>query len=158
MNELLERVQTTPLAFWVLESPWAYPILLVFHAIGLALLVGLLTVIDLRILGAARPLRLPALRRFMPAVWLGFWANALSGTLMFISDAVKYFYSTLFRVKLLSVALGVALAYVIAARVSDNGSDEREPDQSVLARALAACSLLCWLTAIVTGRLVAYVS
>jgi hypothetical protein len=158
MNELLERMQATPLALWVLESNWGYPILLVFHAIGLALLVGILTVIDLRILGIGRPLPLSALRRFMPAVWLGFWANALSGTLMFIPDAMKYYYSTTFRVKLLSVVLGVALTHVIGTRVSASGSQAREPDQSGRVRALAACSLLCWVSAIVTGRLVAYVS
>lgn len=150
MNELLERTQTTPLAIWVLESTWGYPILLVFHAMGLALLVGILTVIDLRILGVGRPLPLPALRRFMPAVWLGFGANALSGALMFIADAVKYYYSTTFRVKLLSIVLGVALTYVVGAT--------RETDELRSARALAACSLLCWLSAIVAGRLAAYVS
>lgn len=156
LDQVLLALQRSDFANWVENT--AYPIVITFHSIGLATLVGLLVVIDLRVLGFVPSLPLPALRRFMSVVWIGFWVNATSGFMLFSIDAKKDYYSTLFRLKLSLIAVGLILGTIITATVLKRDDlygapAARAPAQ---ARALAALSLLCWASAIVTGRLLAY--
>jgi hypothetical protein len=156
VDELLRALQHSAFANWVQQS--AYPYVITLHSVGLALLVGLLVVIDLRVLGFGRGLPLPALRKLMTVVWIGFWTNFASGIMLFSIDAKKDFYSPLFRIKLSSIAVGLILGALINRRVLGRVSayaavDARAP---LSAKTLAVCSLLCWISAIVSGRLLAY--
>jgi hypothetical protein len=156
LDTLLRALQHSDFANWVQQT--AYPIVITAHSIGLATLVGLLVVIDLRVLGFAPALPLTALRRFMTVVWIGFWVNATSGFMLFAIDAKKDYYSTLFRLKLSLIAVGLILGAIITNTVLKrqelySAPGARAPSQ---ARALAVLSLVCWTSAIVTGRLLAY--
>ncbi len=156
LDNLLRALQHSDFANWVQQV--AYPIVITAHSIGLATLVGLLVVIDLRVLGFAPGLPLTALRRFMSVVWTGFWINAVSGFMLFAIDAKKDYYSTLFRLKLSLIAVGLILGSLITSRVLKredlySAPGARAPAQ---ARTLALVSLCCWTSAIVTGRLLAY--
>jgi hypothetical protein len=156
LDRLLVALQESAFANWVQQA--AYPFVITFHSIGLATLVGLLVVIDLRVLGFVKPLPLPALRRLMTVVWIGFWINAASGIMLFSIDAKKDFYSTLFRVKLSAIAVGLILGSIIKSRVLSNqaAGSAASLDTSAQAKLLAALSLLSWACAIVSGRLLAY--
>jgi hypothetical protein len=152
VDQLLRALQHSAFADWVQAT--AYPVVITAHSIGLAILVGLLVVIDLRVLGFATGLPLAALRKLMTVVWLGFWANAISGVMLFSIDAKKDFYSPLFRIKLSAIALGLILGTVISSSVLQGNSPVAAT--SSRAKVLAVCSLACWASAIVTGRLLAY--
>lgn len=154
MDNFLMSMENLPLSQWVLGSIWGYPILLSFHSLGLGLLVGLLVVIDLRVLGFARPLPLSELRRLMPWVWVGFVANAVSGVILFMADATKDFYSNSFRWKMLSIVVGLAIAVYLNNKVLREDTSETPPS----ARLLAVVSLVSWTGAIIAGRLIAYLS
>jgi hypothetical protein len=156
IDQLLRAIQDSAFANWVQES--AYPYVITLHSVGLALLVGLLVVIDLRVLGFGRGLPLPALRKLMTVIWIGFWTNFASGIMLFVIDAKKDFYSPLFRIKLSSIAIGLILGTLIKRRVLDRDIEYAPVDASAPsnAKVLAVCSLLCWITAIVAGRLLAY--
>jgi hypothetical protein len=156
LDQLLKALQDSAFANWVQQS--AYPVVITFHSIGLATLVGLLMVIDLRVLGFARSLPLPALRKLMKVVWIGFWVNAVSGSMLFCIDAKKDFYSGLFRTKLSAIALGLILGTLIKNRVlaSPDAHASANAGTSGGAKVLATLSLLCWIGAIVSGRLLAY--
>jgi len=147
-------LENLDLSQWVLGSIWGYPIFLTFHSLGLGLLVGLLLVIDLRVLGFAKPLPLSELRKLMPYVWFGFVLNAISGVVLFMADATKDFYSNSFRWKMLSILIGLVVAVTL------NGTVLREDtkDTPPMAKILATVSLLSWVGAIVSGRLIAYLS
>ena len=147
-------MQDLALSQWVLGSIWGYPVFLTFHSLGLGLLVGLLLIIDLRVLGFAKPLPLSELRKLMPYVWFGFVLNAVSGVVLFMADAIKDFYSNSFRWKMLSIAVGLAVAVALNRTVLREDTRDTPP----LAKALATLSLLCWVGAIVSGRLIAYLS
>jgi hypothetical protein len=156
IDRLLLSLQDSALAQWAQTS--AYPIIITLHAIGLAMLVGLLTIIDLRVLGFARQLPLPALRQLMKVVWIGFWINAVSGALLFCVDARKDFHSDLFRFKLTVIAIALILAKLLESsmlQVAVAGAPRATP-LPTRARLLALISLLCWTMAIVSGRLLAY--
>ena len=156
IDQLLRAIQNSAFANWVQQS--AYPYVITLHSVGLALLVGLLVVIDLRVLGFGRGLPIPALRKLMTVVWIGFWTNFASGILLFSIDAKKDYYSPLFRIKLSSIAVGLILGTLIKRRVLDHDIEYAAVEASApsFAKVLAVVSLLCWITAIVSGRLLAY--
>lgn len=155
MHSLLLTLQNSSFAFWLSQD--VYPIILTIHSVGLALLVGLLFVIDLRVLGLGRGMPIPSLRRFMRVVWIGFWANAASGTLLFCISPLKFFASTMFRFKLSFIFAGLVTAWLLNSsllKVGDEYAASSNP--TVRQRALAALSIACWVSAIFAGRWLAY--
>ncbi len=155
MDHVLITLQNGPFAFWLSQS--IYPIVLTIHSVGLALLVGLLVVIDLRVLGLARDIPIPSLRRFMNVVWIGFGANAVTGILLFCISPYTFFHSTMFRFKLLFILTGLVLAGVLNTSLLKVGDEYTAiSNPTARQRALAALSIACWLAAIVAGRLMAY--
>ena len=79
------------------------------HTLGLGVLVGASTVIDLRLLGAASRIPLEPLRRLFPIMWAGFWVNAISGVALFAADATTKGTTTVFLSKLVIIVLAVVV-------------------------------------------------
>ncbi|MDP9083190.1 MAG: hypothetical protein M3N50_05425 [Pseudomonadota bacterium] len=156
LDHLLMLLQESQFANWVQAT--AFPYVITLHSVGLAILAGLLIVMDLRVLGFVRGLPLPAFRPLMTVVWVGFFTNAISGAMLFSVDAKKDYYSTLFRTKLSIIAIGLILGALIKSSVLDKVQEFSAADAQAPARAkvLATLSLFAWLGAIVTGRLLAY--
>jgi hypothetical protein len=155
--ELLTWLESTGLSTWVRESEslWAYPGMITFHAVGLAIMVGLSAMIDLRLLGVARGVPLAALESLYPAIWVGFWVNAISGGLLILSDPIKMFTNPIFYAKMVVIALAVANVAYIQRRVFRVPAVER----GVIPRGaptLAITSLVLWTVGTVAGRLTAY--
>ena len=156
MTAVLTWLETTGLAMWIRESPslLAYPMILTLHTFGLGLLAGAATVVNLRLLGVARRLPVAPLRSLFKVMWIGFWLNAVTGSLLFIADATVRGTSALFMAKLLFVALGVATIVLIKRAVFDAPGG---PAVSAQGKRLALLSLVAWTVAITFGRLLAYV-
>lgn len=153
---ILERLEGSSLATWVAESLWGYPVVLGLHAIGLAIVVGLLIFVDLRMLNLVGDMRLSALLAPMKLAWFGFLINALSGFALFSSQATFIIYSAPFLIKIGLVFLGALLAFHIQRQVSRNLEGWENGAQPASIKAAAAISLLCWMGAIIAGRLIAY--
>jgi hypothetical protein len=130
--------------------PWAYPALEVVHIVGIALLVGNLVLLELRVWGLAPELPLRALARLSLTLALGgFGLLALSGLLMFATQPAELLANRAFTVKLgLIMAAGLNAGWFHAR----GGVDK--PDRT--ARALTALSLGLWLAVIICGRWIAY--
>ena len=158
MISLLETLQNSEFSQWLLVSVWGYPILLTLHSIGLALLVGLLIIIDLRVLGVPRMLPFLPFNRLMALIWGAFAVNLGSGLALFVADGVKFFNSTAFRFKFASIVIGIVLAIVIKNTVLNQAPrlDAERGAAPVTAKALAAVSILMWISAIGFGRYMAY--
>lgn len=156
MMELLTSLEQSGFATWFRESPsvWAYPTILTLHTLGLGVLVGGSAVLDLRLLGFAPAIPLPPLERLFPAMWIGFWVNALSGAVLFTGDATGKGTTRLFMAKLAIVAAGVLV--LVALRRTVYGRRAEVAAVTTTSRALAAVSLVLWFLAIVTGRYMAY--
>jgi hypothetical protein len=154
----LQQLESSRFSQWVTsDSIFTFPTILLLHTYGMAVLVGLVGGIDLRILGFARGLPLAPLQKFFPIVWVAFWVNAITGTMLLVADASSKATNLDFAVKMVFVALGVVNLRMIQKRVF------REPDISLgvlpaNAKMLAVISLVCWLGAITAGRLLAYVT
>lgn len=153
--EFLHWIEQTGLSTWVRESDslWAYPGIITFHAAGLAVLVGLSTVISLRILGLLPGVPLAALEKLYPMIWLGFWVNAVSGVLLIVSDPVTMLTKRLFFIKMALIACAVVNLILIRRWVFGSPA----PRAGIWrARTLAITSIVLWIAATTAGRLTAY--
>ena len=153
MADLLTSLEGSTLAAWVRESPsvWAYATILTLHTVGLAIVVGVNVVVDLRLLGWAPRIPTQSLRPLFPIMWWGFALNFATGVLLFMADATTKAGQTVFYVKLASIAFALMVARTISKRL-------HQDDGPIAAnmKTLAILSLLLWTVAIVAGRLMAY--
>jgi len=159
MDHLLLQLQNSPFAFWL--SQGAFPPIITVHSMGMAILVGLQGIINLRVLGIGRGgLPIPAMRRFMKVVWLGFWMNLVSGVLLFSIYPDKYVHNTLFRFKLSFIVAGLVIGALLNTSLLSVGDEYAvegpKASSPARAKALAVLSLACWISAIVAGRYLAY--
>jgi hypothetical protein len=143
----------------VKHSAWQFPVIESIHSLGLSAMVWPAAILDLRLLGVAmrrRPVSQVA-SQFLPWVWTGFTVMALTGVVLFCSEAVKCYNSPFFRTKL--VLLGVAglnaLAFhkTVFRGVETWDEDAPTPWRAKLA---GACSLLVWVGVVAMGRALAY--
>ena len=156
MTDVFTWLEGSSLSIWVREAPtiWAFASIITLHTFGLAVLVGASAVLDLRLLGIGRSVPIASLRGLFSMMWAGFWLNLVTGSVLFAADASSRGTQWLFFVKLLFVAAGVVTMVLIKRHVYGGNA---EPVTSRATKRLAALSLLVWVVAIVTGRLLAYV-
>jgi hypothetical protein len=140
-----------PLAVFIRTSHYVYPLLEAVHITGIAMLLGTLLLVDLRILGAGRALPAPQLARYaLPWSIGGFAVLAASGSLMFLSRIGEFVANPVFVWK-----FGlITLAAVNAAALHLRGGVAR---RDAAAKAQALLSLGLWLAVVACGRMIAYV-
>ena len=153
----LEWLQGTWVGVLVAQSLWGYPLLETIHTIGMAMMVGSLGLINLRVLGYKPELPLLDIRQLLPLAWLGFTLNAISGTLLFTSDAVYFFSSYTFRIKMVLIILGGINAALLGQRVfREAAAGAPAPRPAAGTKWIAFLSLVFWFGAVCAGRLIAY--
>lgn len=151
-------MEETGLALWVGESLWGYPLMLSMHVVGLAVVVGIFAMRDLRLLGWFDGVSHAALSGLVKLGWIGFVINALSGAALFSSQATVFVESKPFLLKIASILLAAICAAFLQTRSRAQAAawdaGEVRPPASV--RGVALLSLTFWISAIVAGRLIAY--
>lgn len=152
-------LEATALATALRNSVWSYPLVNAAHILGVALLVGSIVPLDLRLLGAWRSVPLAPLWNILTrTAGAGFLLAVIFGMLLFITRATEYIASNLFLAKMAVVIIGTA--NVMALRMpppSDASEITSAPAMPPLRLRLAAgVSLTAWLTAMTLGRLVGY--
>ena len=154
---ILKAVEESGFSVWIRDSPspFAYWFYLTLHAIGMGLLVGASTVIDLRILGVARDLPLPPLKGLYSIIWTGFWLQVASGSLLLIAYPTKALMNPDFYLKLLLIGLAVMVMKMMKKRVFSDSS-LTEPVMMMKGRTFAILSLMLWIGAVTAGRFLAY--
>jgi hypothetical protein len=158
MMNVLQTIQDSDFCQWVRgsESLFAFAGILLAHTIGMGFVVGVSATIDLRILGFAPAVRLSALEKFFPVLWLGFWLNTATGVILLAADAVNKLSNPDFYVKMVFIALAVVNVIMLRSSVFRDPLIDKVPP-SGKAKVLAVTSLILWLGAITAGRLLAYV-
>lgn len=150
----LTWLQETPFAQFLGSDPYAYPIMLCFHAVGMAAVVGLVWVMSVRVLGYPKGLSVAAFDRMsMIALW-GFALNALSGLLIFSTEATRVIVNLEFQLKMAAILIGGFAVWYMqrAIRQSEPGTESF----SLSAKIIAVLASAAWLAAIVFGRQIAY--
>ncbi len=152
LHDYFNWVETTALSVWVREAVtvWSFPTILSLHTIGMGIVAGANTAVNLRILGIAPGVPLMEMKRFFPIMWFGFWLNAISGVLLLIGYPTKALTNPVFYTKLTFIAIAMAMVRSIGRRVFPDAAPPGD------GRFLARASLACWAGAIIAGRLLAY--
>ena len=122
----------------------------VVHLVGLALVLGNLVLIELRVFGLGHTLAAPDLARLsLLLVAAGFALLVFSGILMFATQAQELLASRTFAVKMSLMSLALCNAAWFHARASLRLLDTTARLQMVL-------STLLWLAVVAAGRWIAY--
>lgn len=144
----------------VRESLWLFPVIETVHLLGMAALVGTVTVFDLRLLGwALRRQRVSELaKRLFPWCWAGFAVQVITGALLFSSEAVHVYANPAFRVKMVLILLAGVHALVFHWTVYRGVATWDEGDTLPLgARAAGLISILIWIGVVAAGRFIGFV-
>jgi hypothetical protein len=128
------------------------------HLTGIALLVGSIAMLDLRLLGLSRAVSVKRLAaHILPWTAAAFLLIVPSGLMMFIAHASDLIKSDVFALKMSLLLAAGANAGVFHAGVYRGAASwdvERLPPPA--ARLAAALSLALWLSVIACGRMLAY--
>lgn len=156
--EWLAGLEATALARGLRDSVFVYPLVNAAHIAGVALLVGSIIPLDLRLLGAWRHVPLAPLWQVLTRTSAAGLVLAMTfGSLLFITRATEYAASPLFISKM--VVVGAATANAFAVRMAPDefwrmaATTGKPPRRAQIAGGI---SLAAWLTALTLGRLVGY--
>lgn len=151
----LTWLQETEFAQFLAADPYAYPVLLCLHAIGMGTVVGLVWMMSARVLGYPKGMSISLFEQLSTIALWGFAMNAVSGLLIFSTEATRVIDNTEFLIKMGMIMLGgISVWYMLRA------SRQRDPEISAAfplpVKIIAIVSSVAWLLAIIYGRQVAY--
>jgi hypothetical protein len=153
VEALAAAVEGLALAEWLRFSRWGYAAVNALHILGIALLVGAIVPLDLRLLGLWRSVELAPLYRMLSRIAAaGLLLAIASGALLFSVRATEYAGGALFRAKMVLVIVGVTHALALHSRTAFPGDVSR-----ARRRFAGAVSLLLWPIVLVCGRMLGYV-
>ena len=137
--------------FAALQShAWAYPALEAVHIVGIALLLGNLVALEMRVFGRAAALPVPAMAKLSLSIALGGFAlAAASGGLMFATQPAELLSNRAFVIK-----MGLLLVAGCNAGWFHVRGSLRKLD--ALARIQMLMSTAIWLAVVFCGRWIAY--
>ena len=141
------------------ESTLLYPVIETAHVLTLCLFLGMIAMLDLRLVGVGLrgvPVSQVA-SRLLPWALGGFAIMTVSGVLLFYSGPVRASGNIFFQIKMALIALtgvnALIFHWTIERRVADWDSDPVPPFGARLA---GFCSLLLWSAVVICGRMQAY--
>lgn len=155
----MAALQQSGLAAALRGSTWAYPLVNAGHILGIALLLGSIIPLDLRILGLWKSIALLPLYHVLTRTSAaGLILAVVCGVLLFITRAAAYSHSGLFIFKMAMVITGIVNAVILHAGTTEArlaAMPRNHPPPRNL-RWAAGISLSAWITALFLGRLIGY--
>ncbi len=164
MNEsvfnLLAGSRASEAAVYLLSNvPGLPPISQALHIMGIAVVMGSVVMVDLRLLGLAVPSQSVSemIGRLMPWTWCALSLNLITGLLFVVARPGRYFFNPVFGIKFALLVPAVLLALVIH-RLSfrEPGYWEGSSVRLISARVIAVVSLALWVGVVLSGRWIAY--
>jgi hypothetical protein len=154
-----EWLASTPGSIALHESHYAYLGLLAIHVLTVAVFVGTIAMIDLRLLGltmVGAPVS-DVMARLLPWSAAGLVVMLVSGALLFYAAPVLGYHNLFFRFKMVALALAIINAWTFHRRIYHRVTDwDRDPVPPATARMAAGISLILWAAIITAGRMMPY--
>jgi hypothetical protein len=137
---------------------WVWATMETIHFLSLALLVGTIGVLDLRLIGLARGLPLAGLRQLVPWGVAGFIVSLLSGIVFLAGAPYQYIYNFAFQMKVIFILMAGANILVfygggVARRTFVVEADGRVP---LAGRIAGIVSLVAWVGVMYWGRMLTF--
>ena len=147
--------EATSLGQVIRDSQWLFPAIESVHLIALAAIGGAVLVLDLRMLGVGIRHRSVAeiSRDAQPWLVASLIVMVLTGVSLFLSEAVKCYYSSAFWLKMSVLPLAALFAFTIRRRVA--AADDAEISRYTRG-AVAVISLALWFTVGAAGRWIGF--
>ena len=145
----------TPLAETIRDSSWLFPVIEAIHLLGFGLTLGAVLVIELRLLGFGMDQQPVAKLASHAQPWLfgGIALMFASGIPLFMSEAIKAYYSFAFWIKMASLFAALIYTFTLRRRVTRDDHILKTPRR---ARMLAAMSLMLWFGVAWGGRWIGF--
>lgn len=153
---LLQGLEDSALSSGLRGSEWVYPMVNTLHIVGIALLLGPITILDWRVLRqrASPPVSLLA-TVLLPTARGGFALAVIAGSLLFIARPLDYAFNTLFQIKLACIGLALLnIAFLHSSKAWSLALARQPPGWRV--RLACGLSVVFWLLALSLGRLIGY--
>jgi len=159
ITAFLKSLETSGLATRIRDALWLFPLIESTHVIGLSLVFGTILIIDLRLLGIASTHRSfkQMASDILKWTWAAFALTALTGSLMFITNARVYYHNFYFRMKMLMLVLSgvnILIFELTAGRTIHRW--DNNPSAPRAGKTAAALSLAMWISIIIAGRLIGF--
>jgi len=160
LRDILAWIEATGLGHMMRESgPWTYAIVNLVHILGVSSVFGSLLVLDLRLLGLWRRVRLSDLSSVVtPIAVTGFAIAAMTGSAMLATKATAYDGNPFLLIKFPAIAIGLVNVAVLNVTPAwkARGSRELTRGETRQLAVMGGISLLSWLTAVSAGRMIGY--
>ncbi len=145
----------TPVGETIRDSTWLFPVIEALHLLGLGLTVGAVLLVDLRLLGTGLNRQPVAQLAAAAQPWLlaGLILMFASGSPLFLSEAMKCYYSIPFWIKMTCLLLAVLFTFTIRRRVTQTDATS---DRPLLGRFTALISLSLWFGVAWGGRWIGF--
>jgi hypothetical protein len=137
------------------SSNWLFPVIEAFHLLGLAVIGGAVLVVDLRLFGIGlrrQPVAQLA-RDAQPWLIASLMVMIATGSLMFMSEAIKCYYHPAFWVKMTSLFLAIVFTFTVHKKVVMADEARMGPLWSKLA---ALVSVMLWSGVGIGGRWIGF--
>jgi hypothetical protein len=159
VDSFLDSLSSTPLALAISQGATPFPLLECVHVVAVSVVVGTITIVDLRLLGYRSHRRgvRQLIRDILPYTWGAFGLALLAGGLLFISNAPRYAHNPQFQLKLVLIAgaaLNMAFFHLTIYRRVAQWDDLLPPPTP--ARIAGATSLCLWIAVVFLGRWVGF--
>ena len=159
LDVLLQWLEATAVATAIRENEVLFPWIESVHVLAIALVVGSIAVVDLRLLGLASLDRAVNLltREVLPYTWGAFAIAAITGALLFSSNAKTYAHNFFFQGKMILLILAginMSVFHLFAGRDIERWGEAARPPFP--AKIAGAVSLMLWLAVIGFGRWIGF--
>ena len=140
------------------QVQWLWPLCETVHFVGLALLLGVAGMFDLRLLGFMKRVPISVVKDFMPWALVGFTLNLLTGMIFVISEPAQYFGNPTWWVKVGFLVVAGANAFIFESAYGRRAAAIPAGEDTPLPlKIIAGVSLIAWLGVLVAGRFLPFV-
>jgi hypothetical protein len=154
---VLAWLEGTQYAAWVRDELWGWPLALTVHALGTALVIGFVFIINLRLLGLFETIPYGSLSRLFPVIWTALVLQFLSGFTLWMTKPTRYVGDGAFVLKFALVIAGIILTLYFAGTIKREAAVwEAAGAVSARGKKFIAATFLLWCSVLVAGRLTAY--
>lgn len=158
-NALMQMLYNSSIAVAVRESATLFPWIESAHVLMVAIVVGTIAMVDLRLIGISAHRRgaRQLIVDMLPFTWVAFVLAVITGGLLFVSNATAYFESMPFRFKLLAILLAginMGIFHMTAYRKIGDWDDLLPTPKA--ARIAGFTSLILWVIIVFLGRWIGY--
>ncbi|MBT2186138.1 DUF6644 family protein [Sphingobium nicotianae] len=159
MYDLLDAIGSSAIGDFMAVDPSAFPAVETVHVIAITTVIGLIAIVDLRLIGLAGvsyPISRLS-RALLPPTWIAFILAGITGTLLFTSQPVTYFDNMAFRIKLaLMLLAGINMLVFHYLTMRNIAAWDRGGPIPAAAKLAGLLSLSIWILVVACGRWIGF--